>query len=182
MSDYGMNFRDLRNLAQCAKISGNEELARKYLSIYSRSNLNTTKLEEFVNASRGEAPRLPQLFSASTDVKTLMRVLSSQYSTTSINDCLLCNLLMKKDLATFAQVAPFCLTSSELVRGCYKEAALLCKVNNIPCSIEVTDEALRAYSDLQQMMQTGNSEAIDRKFAGSYLKYYFSDINVEKIE
>lgn len=182
MSDYGMNFRDLRNLAQCAKISGNEELARKYLSIYSRSNLNTTKLEEFVNASRGEAPRLPQLFSASTDVKTLMRVLSSQYSTTSINDCLLCNLLMKKDLATFAQVAPFCLTSPELVRGCYKEAALLCKVNNIPCRIEVTDEALRAYSDLQQMMQTGNSEAIDRKFAGSYLKYYFSDINVEKIE
>ena len=182
MSDYGMNFRDLRNLAQCAKIGGNEELARKYLSIYSRSNLNTNELEEFVNAGRGEVPRLPQLFSASTDVKTLMRVLSSQYSTTSINDCLLCNLLMKKDLATFAQVAPFCLTSPELVRGCYKEAALLCKVNNIPCCIEVTYEALRAYSDLQQMMQTGNSEAIDRKFSGSYLKYYFCDINVEKIE
>ena len=181
MSDYGMNFRVIRNLAQCAKISGNDVLARKYLSILSKSNQDTKELETFINDKREESPHLPQLFRSSTDINTIKRVISSNYSTTSINDCLLCYLLIQKDLKTFAQVASFCLTTPELVRGCYKEAALLCKINNIPCNLDISEEALRAYDDLMKMMNIGDSEGIERKFAGSYLRYFFSEIEVNKL-
>lgn len=180
MADYGMNFRDLRKMIECSVISNNKPLAEKYLSILSISNKNTDDYIKCVNSKVEKLPQLPQLFISSTDKNTLMRVLSSQFSTPVINDCLLCNLLIHKDLKTFADILPYCITTTQRIRGCYEEAAILCMANNIPCNIVVSENAKRAYADFNRLMENGQVEEIENLFNGSYWKYYYSEVKIDE--